>query len=40
MLDSYETFIKSDSVDDDTDPHSLGHEAIIKAVSDAMGLAF
>jgi hypothetical protein len=38
MLDSYESFIKSDGVDDETDRHVLDRTSILSAVNKAMGI--
>jgi len=37
MWDSYESFIKSDAADDETDAHSLDLKSISAAVSKALG---
>ena len=38
MLDSYESFIRSDTTDDDTDVHVLDHASVCAAVNKAMGI--
>ena len=37
MLDSYEAFIKSDGVDDETDTHALDINSVTAAVNKALG---
>jgi hypothetical protein len=38
MLDSYESFIESDGVDDETDRHVLDRTSMLSAVNKAMGI--
>jgi hypothetical protein len=38
MLESYESFTRSDTTDDDTDVHALDHASVCAAVNKAMGI--
>jgi hypothetical protein len=37
MLDSHESFVKSEATDDTTDRHVLGRSSIMMAIDKAMG---